>query len=265
MRVYLTTSELASEAGKQLLHICIRITQDGKLDLQEIKSLRNWLLTNKTNSSIAAIPYLLDILRRITADGVIDRDELMELHLAVERVIPAPNRQPAIQARAKLESGRRERRREQQRLQKEQEKAEKERARQEEYDKANRIRHQFEKVVGVTFPNDDGSERQAIIAKCSEGEPLFFRPDPDNQFSVSAVRVLRENGEQLGHAPEYLAEKICDALEDDRLVLGMIKNLTGGTSDKPTRGVNFIIYFLSKNVTQSELNAYASGVFGSGK
>jgi hypothetical protein len=48
---------------------------DGKLDLPEIKELRKWLRANKENDSIAAIGYLHDIMARITADGVIDRDE----------------------------------------------------------------------------------------------------------------------------------------------------------------------------------------------
>jgi transcription initiation factor IIE alpha subunit len=35
-------------------------------------------------------------MARITADGVIDRDELLELHLAVERVIPTTHRTPVV-------------------------------------------------------------------------------------------------------------------------------------------------------------------------
>src|SRR5690348_3869664 len=101
MRVFLTTSELETEAGKQLLELIVRVTTDGKLDLPEIKELRKWLRANKDNDSIAAIGYLHDIMARITADDVIDRDELLELHIALERAIPTAHRTPVIQARKK--------------------------------------------------------------------------------------------------------------------------------------------------------------------
>jgi hypothetical protein len=52
--------------------------------------------------------------------------------------------------------------------------------------------------------------------------------------------VLRENGEQLGHAHEYLAERICQEIEASYMAMGVIKNVTGGTRDKPSRGVNFL-------------------------
>jgi len=76
----------------------------------------------------------------------------------------------------------------------------------EEYARQNRLRHCFAKVAGVTFPNDDGSERQDIIKHCQPGEQLILRHDAYSDYSVFATQVLRTNGEQLGHAPEYLAE-----------------------------------------------------------
>lgn len=72
MRVFLTTPELETEAGKELFELVVRVATDGKLDLPEIKELRQWLRVNKENKSIGAIGYLHDIMTRITADGVID-------------------------------------------------------------------------------------------------------------------------------------------------------------------------------------------------
>ena len=260
MRVFLTNPELDSEAGKQLLGLTVRIATDGKLDLPEIKELRNWLRANNENQTIAAIGYLSDIMARITSDAVIDRDELLELHLAIERVIPTSHRDPIIQARKERDAARRARLQESRRIQKEKEKEERKRIREEEYARQMRLRHSFAKVAGVTFPNDDGSERQAIIKRCKPGEQLILRHDAYNQFSMFATQVLRTNGEQLGHAPEYLAERICSEIEDRYKVVGVLTDITGGTWDKPTHGVNFVVFFVAPDVTFEDLQQYANSV-----
>lgn len=261
MRVYLTTSDLASDVGRELLGLTVRIALDGKLDLDEIKALRAWLRTNEANTQIAAVGYLRDIMTRIAADGVVDRDELIELHLAVERVVPPSHRPPIVEARKRRDAARRERLKEARRLEREKEKQEQRRLRDEEFARTMRLRHAFAKVAGVTFPNDDGSERQAIIRRCKAGECLALHHEPENKYSEFAIQVLRENGEQLGHAPEYLAERICQELEAGYRAMGFIKNVTGGTPEKPTRGVNFLTVFLARDVTGEELHEYVTKTF----
>jgi hypothetical protein len=261
MRVYLTNPELETPLGKQLLELTVRIASDGKLELAGIKELHKWLRSNKDNDTIVAIGYLHEIMSRITADGVIDRDELTELHLAIERVIPAAWRPPIIQARKKREAGRRERRKEARNVEREKEKEERKRSREDEYARKMRLRHAFAKVAGVTFPNDDGSERQEIIRRCKVGEHLILRHDANSQYSAFATQVLRTNGEQLGHAPEYLADRICQEVEAGYKVVGVLKDLTGGTWDQPTHGANFIVFFLAQDVTSEELQQYTNSVF----
>ena len=256
MRVFLTKPELATPAGQELLELSVSVASDGRLDLDEIKQLIRWLRTNRANNHIAAIPYLQDIMRRIAADGVIDREERLELHLAIERVIPTARRALVIQARKKREQARRERLREKQRLEKERELGERKRAREEAATRSRRLRHSYSKVAGVSFPNDDGSERQEIIKSCRRGERLVLRHDAYNEYSMFATQVLRENGEQLGHAPEYLAERICGEIEDGYRVFGILLNVTGGTWTKPTRGVNFAAVYVSPDVSAPELHHY---------
>jgi hypothetical protein len=263
MRVYLTTPELATDVGKQLLELAVRVATDGTLELGEFKELFRWLRANRESSSVTAVRYLQDIMTRITLDGVVDRDELLELHTAIERVIPALHRAPVVQARKKREAARLDRHREQRRIEKERENAERKRTQEAEYARHMRLRHTFAKVAGVTFPNDDGSERQAIIERCSPREQLILRHDADNACSAFAIDVLRTNGEQLGHAPEYLAERICNELEDGYRVVGILANVTGGTWDKPTRGVNFAAFFLGADVTNEEFKRYAETVLES--
>ena len=104
MHIYLTNPDLETVAGKQLLELAIRIAADGKLELAGTKELWSWLRKNRGNDRVAAVGYLHGIMSRITANGVIDRDELTELHLAIERVIPAAHRTPIIDARKKREA-----------------------------------------------------------------------------------------------------------------------------------------------------------------
>jgi len=260
MRVFLTKPELETEAGKQLLELSVQIATDGRIDLEEIKELRRWLRANNANDAVAAIAYLSDIMNRITADKVIDRDELLELHLAIERVIPPTNRSAVTQARSKQAAERRVRRQELHRIEKEKQKAERKREREEEYIRYRRLRHSFAKVAGVTFANDDGSERQDVIEQCKLHETLILRHDAYNEHSTVATQVLRTNGDQLGHAPEYLAEQIVSEIEDGYQVVGILKNLTGGTNDRPVRGVNFAAFFVAKDVTKTEFLQYARSV-----
>lgn len=202
-------------------------------------------------------------MARITADGVVDRDELLELHLANERVIPASHRSPIVQARKKREAARLERLQEIRRIEREKEKEERKRLREEEYKRQMRLRHAFAKVAGVTFPNDDGSERQDVIKRCRIGEQLILRHDAYNEYSIFATQVLRTNGEQLGHAPEYLAERISQEVEGGYKVVGVLKDITGGAWDKPTRGVNFVVFFAAQDVTIEELRQYAASILAS--
>lgn len=82
MRVFLTKPELETEAGKQLFELTVRIARDGELKLDEIKELRRWLRAHKGDTTVAAIDYLYKIMARITANGVIDRDEFVSCKIS---------------------------------------------------------------------------------------------------------------------------------------------------------------------------------------
>jgi hypothetical protein len=264
MRVVLTPAHLATQAGKELLEIAVRVTLDGKLDADEIKSLYGWCKANKATSDIPAIGYLHDIITRVAADKFIDRDELMELHLAIERVIPTSFRGGVKEARKSEEAARKDREREKQRLAREEEKArkkeERDRARAEEKERRERLWHIFTKVSGVSFPNDDGIERQEIIRHCRRGEVLRLIHDPTNRYSPFAIKVLRQTGQQIGHIPEQWAEQVCELMQDGCDVSAQITNVTGGTYGKEYRGVNVAVFFAKRTVTNGEYDAYVAGV-----
>lgn len=100
----------------------------------------------------------------------------------------------------------------------------------------------FTKVVGVTQKNDDDVERQEILKYCYEGEKLILEYDFDNKYSKYAIKVCRaNNGEQIGYLEDSLAKKMKNReIEKFEVVL---KEVTGGTIDKPNLGCNIKIIF----------------------
>lgn len=267
----LTPEQIATPPGKELLDLTVGMAMDGRLELEEIKALRRWLRANDGANAVPAVGYLNEIMTRIAADGKIDRDELVELHVAIEKVIPSPFREQVKEARKLREAAARERVREQARAEKAAEKArlrdERERAKAEENRLKNRLRHEFAKVAGVTFQNDDGSQRQEIIAKCRRGDPLALKHDAENPFSVCATTILRESRgifgrklQQCGYAPEYLAEKICAASWTNVATHAVVMEVTGGTADRPTRGMNFALIYSAEDVTDEERIAYIQSI-----
>ena len=88
MRVRLTEPDLLNPVGSQLASLLSEIVADGKIDLDEIKKLRHFLREHKDCDTIVAIRYLHDIMVRITADKIVDRNEVRELGHAIYSVIP---------------------------------------------------------------------------------------------------------------------------------------------------------------------------------
>lgn len=54
-------------------------------------------------------------------------------------------------------------------------------------------------VVGIDYPNADGSSRRFEIALCAAGDPIELRPEPTNEHDPSAIAVWRVGGGQLGY------------------------------------------------------------------
>ncbi len=256
MRVYLKDAELKTPAGAALLELCLRVSADGKLDIAEIREIRRWLHENAVHHQMAAVKYLSDIMERIAADGVIDRDELLELHLAIERVIPKAHREQGQRAR-KAQERLSHVRDSSPRFSEAPSEGPRDPARQKSNEPA--IYRVF-KVRGVSFPNDDGSERQEIIQRCRLGEHLVMRRDRGNGFSRNAIGVFREGGDQLGNVPEYVARDFAPLMDSGMESTAILLNITGGTRDKPTCGVNVVMFVYSGSVPQAALDDFARGV-----
>lgn len=61
-------------------------------------------------------------------------------------------------------------------------------------------------VVGISFPNPDGSSREKIVSKCRRGQELFLEHEPDNLYDKNAVKILNHKEQQLGYLSSYEAK-----------------------------------------------------------
>ena len=100
------------------------------------------------------------------------------------------------------------------------------------------------KVVGVTFRNadkDGGEDRQNIIAGAVSRGGAFveLEREYDNPHDEHAVSVWMD-GEKIGHLNGELAEDIAPLIDEGYDVKLTDCQITGGTLDHPTFGVNLV-------------------------
>lgn len=93
--------------------------------------------------------------------------------------------------------------------------------------KGQRLNPFFTKVAGVTRKNTDGTDRQKILKNCKRGEQLRLIHEPIPQ-DKNAVKVCRENGEQIGWLNSILAAEIAPRLDKGSKVDAEISEITGG-------------------------------------
>lgn len=96
------------------------------------------------------------------------------------------------------------------------------------------------KVVGVTFNNDDGTSRQAIIERCKPGEDIIIKPVPTKEYP-DAIGVFNKRGEQLGHLGAELASEIKTKWGYNPMSI-TIAALTGGGDRAYGCNLHIIIY-----------------------
>jgi hypothetical protein len=96
----------------------------------------------------------------------------------------------------------------------------------------------FTKVAG-------SSHYQKAISKCYEGHACQLIPEPDNPHDKKAVKVMRDKY-HLGYLSKTVSSGYHLRTNEGKFYTCKIKNITGGTKDKPTKGVNLEITILDK-------------------
>ena len=81
------------------------------------------------------------------------------------------------------------------------------------------------KVKGVTFRNDDGTDRQTILARCYPGAPVEIQEY--SWHGDPAYKVVSEFG-QIGVLSADLAQRISSRYGDDIIFQATIDAVTGG-------------------------------------
>jgi hypothetical protein len=84
----------------------------------------------------------------------------------------------------------------------------------------------YTKVVGVTFKNADGSDRQEVVSKCHRGQELFLKPCFTKEYP-EAIGVFTADGKQLGNVKADLAHEILTKYPDNPMKIE-IEDITGG-------------------------------------
>lgn len=114
----------------------------------------------------------------------------------------------------------------------------------------------FSKIAGVSYPNTDGSSRQAALRGCGAGERLRLVREPDNPYDDEAVAVFRATGEQLGYVTERANNEVSVWLDDGVRVEAFLTYLTGGGPGQDL-GANLLIIAAEGGEGEAEIVACA--------
>lgn len=83
-------------------------------------------------------------------------------------------------------------------------------------------------VVGESFANFDGSDRQREIARCRIGEAVQLVREPDNRHDANCVQVLSSRGVQIGNIGRDNAEWIAERMDNGGHVSAVIDGIADG-------------------------------------
>ena len=98
----------------------------------------------------------------------------------------------------------------------------------------------FTKVVGVTFDNPDGTNRQHLIASLNDNSQIFIKRDYANFYDPNAIMVMNFQGQQIGYVSRDVASQLAPQMDSGKEIYAKIACLTGGGTY--TFGVNIKIY-----------------------
>ena len=106
-RVTLSKIDLSQQAGTDLLALLTKITDDGIITKNEFLELFGFLKRNLA-IGIPSISYLHNLMQDIASDGIVSKEEINLLFLAIATVLPIKERKVAKDARKEIEAQRKE-------------------------------------------------------------------------------------------------------------------------------------------------------------
>lgn len=97
-RLSLTKKQLQREDAESLLTLLADSVADGHISENEVERLKEWL-TKMHSSDLPAVGFLREAIEQAIADGSLSDSDRLDIHLAIERVLPVTNRALSKEAR----------------------------------------------------------------------------------------------------------------------------------------------------------------------
>jgi hypothetical protein len=131
---------------------------------------------------------------------------------------------------------------------------------------AGEVRHFYAPVVGLPYPNPDGTSRREAVRGLRQWERVHLVHRPDNPVDRNAVAVLRAaDGRQLGFLPAALAADVVEAARGGTRYLAVVSEVTGAgdelVSVAPVRA-RVLVLVLGAGATTAQARRYFLDRFG---
>jgi hypothetical protein len=126
----------------------------------------------------------------------------------------------------------------------------------------SKVSHFHTKIVGVTYQNFDGTDRQKLIRNCQVFETLTLDHEEDNPHDENAISVCRENGQRLGYLNAGLAKKVVSKSANGHRFAVFIKEITGGGKGQ-SLGVNLLVVEAIPGVSDHQVYNYVNDLIKS--
>jgi hypothetical protein len=85
-------------------------------------------------------------------------------------------------------------------------------------------------VVGIDFPNADGSNRRSEAMMTLPGDPVELLAEPRNKHDSNAIAVIGPSGVQLGYVNAERAPYIGSRLARGEDVMAVFQGIDGGSA-----------------------------------
>ena len=97
-RVTLIRAQLKMPEIEEFVVLLVNIASDGVLEYEELQKLTDWL-NRHVHLDVPAVKFMVDLMVRVCADGKITDEEIFEIQLGIERVLPKEYRAQIVDAR----------------------------------------------------------------------------------------------------------------------------------------------------------------------
>jgi hypothetical protein len=80
--------------------------------------------------------------------------------------------------------------------------------------------------------NEDGSDRQNLIAKCEKNQELYLNREPKNDHDSNSIRVCNESGQLLGYLERRTAAELAPQMDSGRHWAAIVQSIKPSPSGK---------------------------------